>query len=799
MEIVPDLLTKITVDKGQDRIDACQAISDIAYDTDHRRSMLAANITLIPVLLNVINDDTGDARVSALEAILNIALETSNVIPMTAAELGLLPLLVTVINEDQGEARLNAILVTTNLALEEKVVPRMSSDDLGLLSAFVKMMVTGNEEESLHSCATLWNMSSVKEAIIHIVAPDLHLLDALITIIKEKSGAIIGKASGVLNNICYYADYHIANLLLQSQIHISMLDILKQGGPVPSEWKSKGDHISEMLRCLMKLSRQSCAAEALKAAGAVDVITPLLTDTSSDGLKALFLLVFLIGKDEVSTTSESESLLHAQPHALTLLIEVLGNTLNLKETEQYDLSTFGLNVILSACLSLAISDSNKAILVKTPLLTHLITALDQFVNNKGQLIIELANSGNRNAGGGGDDVESASLVIEVMLQLSFAFDSDEDLQLHYMPHSLGIEMLLRGACNLPSDRTVCLDDSAMCSANRLLRRLTSTSTPVVPVPVSDSNGSNGSDVSPPVTTISADTTTATSTTTGTVTTTTTPSLSTHVMLSYSWSVRKDLVTAFGKVLREKGYEVWRDEEGSALVPNCREDTMSAAVEHSYAVVIFVSLAYKQSANCRMEAKYCNQRYNRGHLKQIIYVMMDPNYHTRSSPQQVDGWLGFMIGDSLWYPMYSEQDVSSTVMSVVNLLGANALKSRSYLTSSTVKVPNNNTPLSIPSISTMQPLMSVPNHTDSESVSKSVPPEIISLKPDYNLAWEYLTDKSKHKTPERIVSLLDELGLSKATELMYVEPGEVQALAACMKPVAKKAFKIAMKGQWKDEA
>ena len=39
----------------------------------------------------------------------------------------------------------------------------------------------------------------------------------------------------------------------------------------------------------------------------------------------------------------------------------------------------------------------------------------------------------------------------------------------------------------------------------------------------------------------------------------------HVYLSYAWG-QKDFVVEFGKALKNKGYEVWRDEEGSALVP-----------------------------------------------------------------------------------------------------------------------------------------------------------------------------------------------------------------------------------------
>eukprot|EP01041_Mallomonas_annulata_P013335 gene13335-28255_t len=758
-----DLLTKIKQERGQPRIDACSELKHLC-EIDDNKCLLVSNSNLIPVLVEVINEDASSARLFIFDAILDLAKDNSNKVPLTSSEYGLIPAIVNILNQEGCEARDKACLAINVMSwfTNVEISIRMTDPHLGLLSALVKLIEKENGVAQEYALGAMLNIAGVKEIMIHLLAPDLRLLEILIKVINLDTGIPRHIACITLNNICCFisSNAQTVNLFLQSQTHILILNILNQGGPVPSEWKSKGDYMPYMLECLMNLCRQFCAAEALKAAGAVDVITPLLTDTSIEGLKALFLMVFLIGKDEASSIRESESLLQAHPHTLTLLIDVLSNTLNCLGDEQYTLGTFELVVILSACLSLAISDSNKASLVSSPLLSLLIKALEQFVNN----MPELQDDGG-SALGGGDDVESASLVIEVMLQLSFAFDSDEDLQLHYMPHSIGIETLLRGACNLPSDRKVSLDDSAICSANRLLRRLTST-----PLSSPEKNIiNNGS---------------------GPLSGTQTASF-THVMLSYSWSVGKDLVTAFGKALSEKGYEVWRDEEGSALVPamaGATDDVMADAVEHSYAVVIFVSLAYKQSANCRMEAKYSNEMYKRGKLKQIIYVMMDPNYHTRSAPQQVDGWLGFMVSDSLWYPLWSEQDISATVISVVNRLGVNALKPRSYVTSPTSKAPRELTAISTPKKDEIQTVKSVPNPES----------KTFSLKSDYDLAWKYLSNPSKHKTPEQVVFLMEELGLSEASELFYVLPDEVQALAVCLKPVAKRAFEGAMKGQWKDE-
>ncbi len=47
------------------------------------------------------------------------------------------------------------------------------------------------------------------------------------------------------------------------------------------------------------------------------------------------------------------------------------------------------------------------------------------------------------------------------------------------------------------------------------------------------------------------------------------------------------------------------------------------------------------------------RFKRGKLK-LLYCCMNESYHTRSQPDSVDGWLGFMMGDTLcaaWGPLF----------------------------------------------------------------------------------------------------------------------------------------------------
>ena len=69
------------------------------------------------------------------------------------------------------------------------------------------------------------------------------------------------------------------------------------------------------------------------------------------------------------------------------------------------------------------------------------------------------------------------------------------------------------------------------------------------------------------------------------------------------------------------------------------DTMALAVEGSALMLIGVSRAYKESSNCRMEAQYGLQK-----KKPLIPLKLVEGY-------EADGWLGLLLGTSMWYAMY----------------------------------------------------------------------------------------------------------------------------------------------------
>ena len=64
--------------------------------------------------------------------------------------------------------------------------------------------------------------------------------------------------------------------------------------------------------------------------------------------------------------------------------------------------------------------------------------------------------------------------------------------------------------------------------------------------------------------------------------------------------------------------------------------MAAAVEGAAVLVYGISRAYKESANCRLEAQYAYQQQ-----KEMIPLMMEEGY-------RANGWLGMLLGVRMWY-------------------------------------------------------------------------------------------------------------------------------------------------------
>jgi hypothetical protein len=181
-----------------------------------------------------------------------------------------------------------------------------------------------------------------------------------------------------------------------------------------------------------------------------------------------------------------------------------------------------------------------------------------------------------------------------------------------------------------------------------------------------------------------------------------------------------------------------------------DEVMAQAVEAASHVIVFVSKDYKESANCRMEAKYTNQLSKKGKVKPI-FVMVQNEYTTVSTPEYVDGWLGIMIGDSLWYPMWSESQIDSTAQEIAKVLGNEA------------KLNYTPAPSSTPT---------------SNAQSGAV---------DYNSAFALLKDHNSATDAHEIDVKLNDFGVQSAGDLQALDKEDIIELSELLKKVQKKKF------------
>lgn len=490
-------------------------------------------------------------------------------------------------------------------------------------------------------------------------------------------------------------------LILQHLIEIQDLWIISEQMKEPDPARLMiSDRFSRLLNFFMNLASRDVSLSNLHQLGLVPVMIPIARDQrfGSNRLKAIFIISFLIGRREynelakpvsspndlqsrrkqltpcVSTASETgESFRHIELEDIETIIHVFELTLQGKGGDDYPAGTFCLRLIVKACLTISQSDSNKSLFLSTSIISLLLQVLSMFQGNEAEIPL---------CGGGGKDVLSAILAIDTLLHLSFAYENDQDLQEKYLKNAffyhhskdvinatdgttiseevLALARELKEKADDPKMQILLLliqlkENSKLTATyhnkvKSLFNRLTATEKIGIEHP------SKTLETTSPSPLVNASLRISTSTTQLSSSLSPTVQRPQHIMLSYCWkaSAQPELVKRLHAELAVKGYNVWRDEEGSLLVPSIHgsvDDRMAEAVENSAVVIICVSAAYKLSANCRMEAKYASLRAKRDFLK-ILFVMMNEDYTTLSIPEACDGWLGIMIGKfSITFPRF----------------------------------------------------------------------------------------------------------------------------------------------------
>jgi len=407
----------------------------------------------------------------------------------------------------------------------------------------------------------------------------------------------------------FYADQimnfmvrHEANIpsILRSRVHLKLVSSLSTMAPT---FGSQGNHGYILASAVCMMCEWEGMHRVLKTPANLTMLNQIIK--SKENPEAIFAAasrLYLGGKDESGPWLEAiqSGVDQCQGVVDAMIAGLTGNKYANTQPNSLVVRYF-----VGALRLMATSDMSKKVLSKIAIkpLTQVLAA---FVEGK-----EAACA----AGGGGEDAPAAIYAIEALLELSFLAETDTQVKALIPDHAHLKRLLERFVKSSRSD----VPDEAKRTAASFLRRF---EPPKTQTPVKRNKK--------------------------------------HIMISYCWA-NKEIAVEFSRVLRAMGYEVWRDEEGSALVAPMGGDTdeaMAAAIDNSGTILVLVSEKYKDSVNCRFEASYSNALRKKGKLN-MIFAMCQPDY-TTVSKTPIEGWLAFMIGADLWYGAFSPDKVADAV-------------------------------------------------------------------------------------------------------------------------------------------
>ena len=600
---------------------------------------------------------SGQAFEDAFGKLFDLAGTDRGKMALCAPSSGFVPILKSCLNHPDYDPKAWAVSVIGRLSasiLENKLV--LGSAELGLASEMKKAMTQEDMKDNAY--VYFGNCVSCIPNNQYLLSDELGVLEVVYLELNKNPGYI--KAYTLLANGASVMSNDRCASYIRYGFHRLALNKLKEQGPNPEKWADRNTGVPyRSLLFLTSFSTLPDGRKSLRDLNPKDYFVGLLQSGEKESMNAAMILSNLYGNEERNRGTTS-SLLESYPKVFKLIVNFFVACMHydsdLPEVIEYKnlgcaYGVLKLRDVTATFVSLSRSDTNKKIMLNhNSLMRYILEAMDLYIFNQPQCSAVYGDFQSR-CGGGGEDHDTITNLLELIFQFSLFYELDRIQKDFNRPEYRLIERMNQ-LLDLPADRRSHFPYEARQSALQIVYRLTpQRSEPVAVLPApSPSKSMPSSSVR---------------------------RKAQHIMLSYAWGFRKENVVAFANHFRSLGYDVWRDEDGSSIVDPLAGDIvdkMAEAIQHSYAVVIFVSKAYKESANCQAEAKYARSRVPTQGLK-LFFVMLDEQYHTRSMPEVVDGWLGFLIGTEMWYPLwdiYSQLD--STAQGIAEKIGDNALLS-----------------------------------------------------------------------------------------------------------------------------
>jgi hypothetical protein len=727
-------------------------------------------------LVSQARNNIGTLRSDALREIWLLTENDDYKIPLCDSSLQFLPLIRDILTtslNDQVSLK-NTIACICNLSTHQQNKIIICSPTLGILSSLVNLMDETHGVLVQDANAKKWLYTTLSNCALNPITHPYLLADGSVRYLEvlknemERDPTYLPPIKS-FGCISLSLPNQYAHLVINLRVHEIIVNRLMSFGPVPSAWPDRNTGMAYWsLNFITAFSGLPDGRKALRALNKVDFFLQLLVCTEMEGIKASIITSNIFVQDDVySTFSEkkassssssspnghvpvvaavpstapvvvsslptvtsatpttttasvlaSKSLLESYPQLFPTLMDVYSATLdfdaNRSEVKSLLSRGFGYAIVkmrdLSATLrNLSISsDKNKEIMLNHPsLLPFVLKSVYLFIDNKPELNAIYHNY-REYAGGGGKDLETIEYLLELLLQLSFFYYDNKELMKHFLKPEYNMIAMLQAFLSLPLERSGPYE--AKQYATLLLNRLL----PLQPLSI----------------------------------------IPQHIVFSYaklnnSFNQPYHLfLGSLSKRMKEMGYDIWKDDEGSYLVSTTTAmsrsggfsggyddymDVVAETVQNAYMVVIFLTPEYADDYHCKIAAKYAKMR-SQSHDLKITYVMLNKDYQfafpnsscaahtsttTAGAPNTTssnttantvsntntnstttanntnsnntssaghknsqnnasnnnhnhgDGWLGLMIGDEQWYPLWESSHIDATANSLAAIAGNNA--------------------------------------------------------------------------------------------------------------------------------
>ena len=344
---------------------------------------------------------------NACLALMNLSISKANKHRVFRTQ-GVMNALMTVLERTtaQGsstEARIKACSALSNLAIGyDNKIPMFNYPKF--VDAILNVIQTDRGEARTKACSILWSFAAEMKNQVPVVKRG-DILPVLVRV-AEEDGTTEARFKCVAALTLLAESLENAIPLLESGALSPLMDILHEAGPDPTQWK--GQTASWCVGFLMNIAQSDEAVPALREAGVVELLTPLLTLDHYQSLKAAMAVTFVCRYDE---GDECYDLLRKTENVIPKIISLLHNTLSGRGGNGYKYGVFTLRSSVGCISALALGpDFMKERIATGPVYESLLRVLSDFCVNGG--------TPGAIVGGGRDDVLSATLAVRALQSLT---------------------------------------------------------------------------------------------------------------------------------------------------------------------------------------------------------------------------------------------------------------------------------------------------------------------------------------------------------------------------------------------